>query len=302
MTSLQDLTDTPLPRLPPRRADSHKGNFGRALLIGGSRGMSGAISLAGKAALRSGAGLVTLAVPNCVQEVVASIEPSYMTHGLADDDGQITASSADGLLALTLEATAVALGPGLGRSQGMANFVERLYREVTLPTVVDADALVALAERPAAFASARGPRILTPHPGEFERLSGNCPDNQHRIEAAAQLARKAGEGGAPSATGRSGAGMIVVLKGHHTVITDSVRFSINQTGNPGMATGGAGDVLTGIITALLCQGLAPFDAARLGVHVHGLAGDLAAEQLGQVSMIASDLIDYLPKAFQAVVG
>lgn len=287
---LEDLTDRPLPLLSPRRADAHKGDFGRALLIGGSRGMSGAISLAGKAALRSGAGLVTLAVPSCVHDVVASLEPSYMTHGLADTSGQIADSSADAALALTGDATAVGLGPGLGRLGGIANLVERLYRAVQQPMVVDADALFALSERLDAMKSPSAARILTPHPGEFERLTGKRPRDAERIEAASELASA------------GGSNTVVVLKGHQSVITDGSRFSMNRTGNPGMATGGTGDVLTGVITALLCQGLEPFDAARLGVHAHGLAGDLAAEELGQVSMVASDLIDYLPKAFRAVVG
>ncbi len=199
----------------------------------------------------------------------------------------------------------------------MPNLVERLYREVMQPMVVDADALFALAERRQAIGMARAPRILTPHPGEFERLTGKLPHGDNRITAAAELALnsaggkvadgdtasgEAASGEAASAAGRICENLIVVLKGHNTVVTDGHRFAINQTGNPGMATGGTGDVLTGIITALLCQGLAPFDAARLGVHVHGLAGDLAAEELGQVSLIASDLIHYLPKAFRAVVG
>jgi hydroxyethylthiazole kinase-like uncharacterized protein yjeF len=287
---LEDLTDTPLPLLAPRSAESHKGDFGLALLIGGSRGMSGAIALAGKAALRSGAGLVTLAVPSSVQDVVASIEPSYMTHGLPETGGQIADGAADSLLALTQNATAVAIGPGLGRERGISNLVERIFRAVMQPMVVDADALFALAERPNAMSNPAAARILTPHPGEFERLTGKRPAESERVSVAAEFASAAG------------ADTIVVLKGHRTVVTDGQRFSLNRTGNPGMATGGTGDVLTGIITALLCQGLAPFDAARLGVHVHGLAGDLAAEDLGQVSLIASDLIEYLPKAFRAVVG
>ncbi|HEX5470999.1 MAG TPA: NAD(P)H-hydrate dehydratase [Lacipirellulaceae bacterium] len=301
-TTLNDLTDTPLPLLPPRAPDSHKGNFGRAILIGGSRGMSGAIAMAGKSALRSGAGLATLAVPLAVQDVVASIEPSYMTHPLADTEGHIADSAADAALALTVDATAVALGPGISRSRGTANFVERLYREVMQPMVADADALFALAERLAALNGPRAPRILTPHPGEFERLTGTLPDNEHRTEAAANFAAKCdGDSDADAASSTSGKNeTIIVLKGHNTVVTDGRRFSLNRTGNPGMATGGSGDVLTGIITALLCQGLAPFDAARLGVHVHGLAGDMAAEALGQVSMIASDLIEYLPQAFRAI--
>ncbi len=289
MPDLEYLTETPLPRLQTRPAESHKGDFGRALLIGGSRGMSGAISLAGKSTLRSGAGLVTLAVPQCVQDVIASIEPSYMTVGLPDEDGQFKSNAGDFITSpLVKNATAIGLGPGIGRSKDVVEFVTALYSVLSTSMVVDADGLFALAEKPAALSRAAGPRILTPHPGEFKRLTGEQPEGKSRIDAAAKFAHKIQA--------------IIVLKGHHTVITDGRRFALNRTGNPGMATGGTGDVLTGVITALLCQHLEPFDAARLGVHVHGLAGDLAVEQLGQVSLIASDLIDYLPKAFQAVVG
>jgi NAD(P)H-hydrate epimerase len=285
---LEDLTRAPLPVLPPRSAESHKGDYGRALLVGGSCGMSGAIGLAGLATLRGGAGLVTLAVPRSVQDVVAALEPSYMTRGLADEDGHIAAAAADDIISLARGATVVAIGPGLGRSPALTHLVARVYREVDKPMVVDADALFALAERPEARHKPPAPRVLTPHPGEFARLTGDEPDDARRVEVAAKFAQR-------DATGNT----IVVLKGHGTVVTDGTRFSVNQTGNPGMATGGAGDVLTGIITALLCQGLAPFDAARLGAYVHGLAGDLAADVVGQVSLIAADLIDYLPHAIKS---
>jgi NAD(P)H-hydrate epimerase len=286
---LNDVTDTPLPHLAPRRADSHKGDCGRGLLVGGSRGMSGAIGLAGVAALRSGAGLVTLAVPRDVQDVVATLEPCYMTHGLVDDDGQIAFLAADEVLKLAKSATALAIGPGLGRSASLTDFVGRLQHALDKPTVIDADGLFALAELGDSAMSPGGQRVLTPHPGEFARLTGEQPAASQRVEAAAKLAQR-------DSSGRT----VVVLKGHGTVVTDGQRYSVNQTGNPGMATGGAGDVLTGIITGLLCQGMTPFDAARLGAHVHGLAGDLAAEELGQVSLIASDLISFLPDAFQAI--
>jgi NAD(P)H-hydrate epimerase len=294
---LVDCTNIPLPELAPRAADSHKGDFGHALLVGGSRGMSGAIALAGLATLRSGAGLATLAVPRAIQDVVAGFNPSYMTHGLtfANEDNasdHMVEAAADKVLALAENMTALALGPGLGRTAGVTDFVARLYREITKPMVVDADALYALAERKVPLNQAAGPRILTPHPGEFARLAGTKPgtNDAARTFAAGELASASG--------GRSST--IIVLKGHHTITTDGSRYALNQTGNPGMATGGAGDVLTGIITALLCQGLSPFDAARLGVHVHGTAGDLAAAQLGQVSLIASDLVDYLPAALQSL--
>jgi ADP-dependent NAD(P)H-hydrate dehydratase len=306
MNELEDLTATPLPQLPPRRADSHKGDYGRALLVGGSRGMSGAIAMAGKATLRSGAGLVTLAVPRCIQDVVATFEPSYMTRGLADENGQFARPATADVINLSMRAT-LALGPGLGRSDVLTDFVESVYRTVAAPMVVDADALFALAERPEVLSNPGGPRVLTPHPGEFERLTGKPYNASQRAEFAAEFAR--GEDdlhyqfrNRSSVTGEAvqRPEIVVVLKGHRTVVTDGSRLSINQTGNPGMATGGAGDVLTGVITGLMCQGLAPFDAARLGVHIHGQAGDLAADVLGQVSMIASDLLDYLPQAFRSV--
>jgi NAD(P)H-hydrate epimerase len=287
--TLDDQTHAPLPQLPPRNADSHKGDFGRALLIGGSRGMAGAIALAGRATLRSGAGLVTLAVPQCVQDLVAALEPCYMTHGLADQNGRIAGSAADELCELARNATVVAVGPGLGRDRDLTHLVAHLYRGVDRPMVVDADGLFALADVDGPLEEPGGPRVLTPHPGEFARLTNQRPAGDQRVAAAAQLATR-------DASRRT----VVLLKGHQTVVTDGRRYSINRTGNPGMATGGAGDVLTGIITGLMCQGMEPFDAARLGAYLHGSAGDLAVESTGEVSMIAGDLIDYLPMAFQAL--
>ena len=163
-----------------------------------------------------------------------------------------------------------------------------MYQEIAKPIVFDADALNALAAEPDVLAHPGGPRILTPHPGEFARLIGRKLDPEPRSDAAAELAARCG--------------IVVVLKGHRTLVTDGQRRAVNATGNPGMATGGTGDVLTGLITALACQHLEPFDAARLGVYLHGLAGDLAAAELGQVSLVASDLIRYLPKAFLAYFG
>jgi NAD(P)H-hydrate epimerase len=252
--------------------------------------MSGAIALAGMATLRSGAGLVTLAVPASIQDVVSAFEPAYMTRGLPDEDGQFGSAATGSIVSLAANSVnAVALGPGLGRRDSLTAIVDETYRVLSTPMVVDADALFVLAKRSEALASPGGPRVLTPHLGEFERLMGQRPDEANRVQASSGLAQR-------DSSGRT----ILVLKGHGTIVTDGQRYSVNQTGNPGMATGGTGDVLTGIITGLLCQGLSPFDAARLGVHVHGLAGDLAAEELGQVSLIASDIVGFLPEAFQAV--
>jgi len=282
------LPTLPLAQLPARRPESHKGDFGRALLVGGSRGMSGAIALAGIAALRGGAGLVRLAVPDVCLDVVASFEPSYMTASLPSDNaGRIALAAKEVIAQLSADATCLACGPGLGRSDELTELVGWFYETATQPIVFDADALNALSSRDHGLPSAGGPRILTPHPGEFRRLTGD-EDSESSIESLRDRAiRMAGEHG-----------VVMVLKGHRTLITDGNRVTYNTTGNPGMATGGSGDVLTGLITALVCQGLPPFEAAQLGVHLHGLAGDLAAEKLGQTSMIARDLADHLPEAFR----
>ena len=277
--------DIPLPRLPDRAAEAHKGHFGSALLVGGSRGMTGAVALAGMAALRGGAGLVRLAVPGGCLDTVAAFEPSYMTLPLpADSAGRISPEAFDTIGEWTDWATAVALGPGLGRSPGLDELIGRLYRELPKPMVVDADALGALATRPEVLGQAAGPRILTPHPGEFARLIGNRLAGEEARTAAVELAARCG--------------IVLVLKGHRTLTTDGTRRAKNASGNPGMATGGTGDVLTGLITAMVCQGLDPFEAAQLGVHLHGLSGDCAATELGEVSLIASDLVEFLPDAFE----
>ncbi len=271
--------------LPTRPVDAHKGAFGLTLIIGGSRGMAGAVALAGMAALRGGAGLTRLAVPDVCLETVAAFEPSYMTTPLpCDRAGRISLAARDRIAELADAASVVAFGPGLGRSIGLDALVRSLYTSITAPLVVDADALNALATAPNVLARPGGPRILTPHPGEFARLlGGRSLAADERQAAAAELAKRCGA--------------VVVLKGHRTVITDGDQTTVNTTGNPGMASGGSGDVLTGLIASLVSQGLSPFDAAQLGVYLHGLAGDLAAERVGQESLIASDLVEALPQAF-----
>lgn len=280
----------PLPELPARRPESHKGDFGRALMVGGCRGMTGAVALAGMSALRGGAGLVTVAVADVCLDVVAGFDPCYMTVSLPSDDaGRLSWGCCDSLMALSRKATCMGLGPGLGRSEDLDRLVTWLYRHVSIPLVVDADALNALGSMEDQPVACAGPRILTPHPGEFRRLMGGPGSSGETDPASDQAVRLAHR-----------AGVVVVLKGHRTLITDGQRVAVNTTGNPGMGTGGSGDVLTGIITALVCQGLRPFEAAHLGVHVHGLAGDLAAQQLGQVAMTAADLLRFLPAAFQSL--
>jgi len=286
--AVQDISATPLPRLAPRAPDAHKGTFGTALIVGGSRGMSGAVALAGMAALRGGAGLVRLAVPDACLDSVARFEPAYTTIPLASDRaGHVRLDAYRTIVRLASAATVVGLGPGLGRSLGLDALICRLYREWPGPMVVDADGLNALASRPESLASPGGPRILTPHPGEFMRLLGEKLPPEQREAQAVVLAQRWR--------------VVLVLKGHRTLVTDGHGFAHNTTGNPGMATGGSGDVLTGLVTALACQGLTPLEAAHLGVHVHGLAGDLAAAELGQVSLTATDLIRFLPAALRHVL-
>jgi ADP-dependent NAD(P)H-hydrate dehydratase len=279
-----------LPTLPLRQADSHKGDYGRALLIGGSRGMAGAIALAGMAALRAGAGLVRCAVPDICLETVASFEPCYTTTPLPCDVAGHLLNATKAIQGLSEQATCIAFGPGVGRSEELDQLAEWLYVSLPQPLVFDADGLNALSQRAIPLASAGGPRILTPHPGEFARLAKLTSPVPWELQA--EIAhRLAAEHH-----------VVIVLKGHRSLITDGVRSVRNSTGNPGMATGGSGDVLTGIITALVCQGLTPFEAAQLGCYVHGRGGDLAAENLGQVSLTAKDIIAYLPAAFREIIA
>lgn len=278
-----------VPVLPARPEESHKGSFGSVLIVAGSRGMSGAACLAGLGALRGGAGLVTVAVPAGIQPIVAATEPSYLTVSLAEDDnGRLSRLAAAEILSRAQRATAVAIGPGWGKSADLVELAHLLYTQVDRPLVVDADALNALAASPAGFPKAPPgvPRILTPHPGEFARLCGT-QTKQVQVDREAQAVDFARQQGA-----------VVVLKGHGTVITDGEKVAINTTGNSGMATGGSGDVLTGLIAALLAQGMAPFCAAHLGAYLHGLAGDLAAADFGAPGLIASDLPRYLGKAWR----
>jgi ADP-dependent NAD(P)H-hydrate dehydratase len=283
--SFELITEPPQP--PNRRDDAHKGDCGRVLIVAGSRGMSGAACLASTAALRGGAGLVTAAIPEGIQAIVAGFEPSYLTAGLPEDEqGRIKSSARSRLTELLESQDAVAMGPGLGQSAGLQTMVVDLYDTITLPMVVDADALNLLARQPFLVKRPAGApaRVLTPHPGEFARLTGLevSAIQQNREQLAIDFARRNN--------------VILVLKGPGTIVTDGARLSVNDTGNSGLATGGTGDVLTGVIAALLAQ-LPAFEAARLGVHVHGLAGDLAAEERSKPGMIASDLLTRVGRAW-----
>lgn len=287
--------DFEVPQVPLRPAGGHKGTFGRTVIIAGSRGMSGAACLAGVAALRGGAGLVSVACPVGIQSIVAGYEPGYMTIGLPEGtDGQLSIAALDEISKVVDGKDSVAVGPGLGDSADVVEVVRRVFTETSCPLVLDADGLNALA---ASFRDGRweagehaAPRILTPHPGEFARLSGLPVSEieEDRAGSAADFAKRNK--------------VIVVLKGPGTVVTDGERILINPTGNSGMATGGSGDVLTGLTAALLAGGHDPFEATRLAVYLHGLAGDIAAQDLSQPGMIASDLPRYFGAAWKQLPG
>jgi NAD(P)H-hydrate epimerase len=269
----------------PRAADSHKGDFGRVTIVAGSRGKTGAAHLAGMAALRSGAGLVTVASAASCLPIIASMAPEMMTEPLDESEpGIVAADAVDRVLALQHDV--LACGPGLGRTAAVGEFVRTVLGKATVPLVLDADALTVLADDAAALAgSEERDVIITPHPGEMARLVGRSVEEvqNDRIGTARDFATRHH--------------LYVVLKGHRTVIaTPEGRVYVNPTGNPGMATGGTGDVLTGMIAAWLAQLLDAEAACRLSVFLHGVAGDMAEVSEGQVAMIATDMIALLGDA------
>ncbi len=269
------MNETAPLRLPQRDPAAHKGTFGRVLMIGGSRGMAGSIALGSIAALHTGSGLVTAAVPDRCLETVASFHAAIMTTPLADDDGGRFSIDAAGQLGPLLStASAIGCGPGMTTQRGSIRLVERLLQATDIPRVMDADALNSMVLLDwACSAGDGGPLVLTPHPGEFARLSGvSAADRQGQCDAAVELA------------GRTGA--VIVLKGAPSLVIGNGEVWTNTTGNPALATAGSGDVLTGVLASLLGQGLSIWDAARLGVWMHGRAGDIAAEQIGAPGVTA----------------
>ena len=279
------------PLVEPRAADSHKGDFGRVTIIAGSRGKTGAAHLAAVGALRSGAGLVTVATPASCLPIVASMAAEYMTAGLPESQrGSVAAGAIDAILEMSHDV--IACGPGLGRPPAVAQFVRSLLDRSTVPLVLDADALSVLEDDPSSLAGKEDRDvIIPPHPGEMARLVGSAVEEvqANRIEVAANFA----------ATNR----VYVVLKGHRTIIaTPEGHTFINPTGNAGMATGGTGDVLTGMIAAWLAQLLDAETACRLAVFLHGAAGDLAEAAEGQVAMTATDVVERLGEALNRLMG
>jgi NAD(P)H-hydrate epimerase len=272
--------------LMPRPADGHKGDFGHVLLFAGGPGKAGAAILAARGAVRGGAGLVTAAVPEPILPVVDGGSLESMTLPLATSGAGLAAAAADQLLAAAAGKEVLALGPGLGLEPSTVEVVRRVCREAHLPLVIDADGLNAFAGEAGELSERAAPTVLTPHPGELARLLG--------VEIAQVLADRVGSVRRAAAAARA----VVVLKGHLSLVADPEgRVWVNPTGNPGLATGGSGDVLTGILAALVAQGYESPTAAQLGVFLHGLAGDLAVEASGMTALAAGDLLDHLGAAF-----
>ncbi|MGI5912295.1 MAG: NAD(P)H-hydrate dehydratase [Syntrophomonadaceae bacterium] len=274
--------------LKPRYSESHKGTYGHALVIGGSIGMVGAVMMAAMAALRAGAGLVTAAIPESLTKVVDSSLMEVMTAPLAETGQSAIAPEALPAIENLLGTVSVcAIGPGMSRYREATAIVRFVLERAGIPVVIDADGLNALQDNIAILKGRQIPIVLTPHPGEMARLTGKTIEEiqSNRLEVARKFACEWG--------------VTLVLKGNKTVIANpSGEAFINITGNPGMATGGSGDVLCGIITGLIAQGLKPQDAAFIGVYLHGLAGDKAAEVKGERGLIAGDLIDFLPEVIR----
>jgi NAD(P)H-hydrate epimerase len=279
--------------VPPRKPSSHKGTYGHAGIIAGSIGKTGAAAMAAKAALRVGAGLVTVAIPSSVNDTLEAKLLEAMTIPMPETKARTLArSSLDRLLTFARTRTAIAIGPGLTTHPETVDLIQELVKRVDKPCVLDADAINALAGKASLLTESKFPPILTPHPGEMSRLEiDSSPQsvNADRIGVASRFARERG--------------VLVVLKGARTIIArPDGMTAVCPTGNPGMATAGTGDVLTGMIAGLLAQGLSQWDAACTGTYLHGLAGDLTAATVGQAAMTAGDLIEHIPKAFAQTAG
>ena len=271
--------DQALALLPDRSPDAHKGDLGRILLLCGSRGYTGSAYLAAMGALRAGAGLVFLGVPESIYAIEAVKLNEAIVFPLPDADGALSPDAAAQIEEKIVRMDAVLIGPGLGQSSGALAALETVLREAKCPVVVDADGINLLGKHKALLRGRQYPTILTPHEMEFARLGGDTSSD--RAEAAINLARTLG--------------CVLVRKGRGTLITDGTVSYRNLTGNPGMAVGGSGDVLAGIITAFLGQGLGPMEAAACGCWFHGAAGDLCARELGQYGMLPTDMLAVLPR-------
>jgi hydroxyethylthiazole kinase-like uncharacterized protein yjeF len=278
-----------IPSLPVRKPDSHKGDYGRVLIVAGSRGMSGAAVLTAMGALRAGAGLVKLAVPEGIHPIVAAQNPCFLTHPLPEtNEGTLALASKVQILSLADDYDVLVIGPGLGRNAELTELCLWLLMMVKDPTVIDADGINCLRDDTSILNNLTHDVVLTPHPGEFANIAQLQTKDvtSRRLELALMFSQSKH--------------LHLALKGHRTIVTDGQRVYVNETGGPALATGGSGDVLAGMVGALLGQGLETFDAAQLAVYLHGLAGDMAAKKLGDESTLPTDVLDHLPEALASV--
>jgi len=267
----------------PRNRFAHKGNFGHALMVAGSYGKMGAAVLCNKACLRSGAGLTTCHIPKCGYEIMQTALPEVMV--MTDFNSSFVTKIEDDISKFTC----IGIGPGIGTASETKNLLLEIFESYKKPVVLDADALNIISTDKNLLKKMPANSILTPHPKEFERLFGKTENNFNGLQSAQQKAKEFN--------------VVIVLKSHHTsIVTPGGRIYFNSTGNAGMAKGGSGDVLTGIITALVCQGYDAIEAAIIGVHLHGLAGDLAAEKYSMESIIAGDITDSIGNAFKQIIN
>lgn len=265
--------------LPDRAYTTHKGDYGKILLLCGSRGYTGAAALAAMGALRSGSGLVYLGVPESIYQIEAVKLTEPVVFPLPDREGMLSTQAQKQILSMLPNMDAVLIGPGLGKSEGSESVTRCVLEHYNGPVVLDADGINVMKRHKDILRDRTGYTILTPHTGEFQRFTGTVIAD--RAVDAQKLAKELG--------------VIVLLKGHNSVITDGSEMYINTTGNPGMAVGGCGDVLAGIITGLLGQGLSPLEAAACGAWLHGASGDICAEEIGQYGMLPSDMLNVLPR-------
>jgi len=278
-------------KIPARKLGTHKGDFGHVLILAGSRGMTGAAYLASQAALRSGSGIVTCGIPESLNQIMEIKLTEAMTLPLPETkDASLALSSKVAIVEFSRKVDAVAIGPGISRHKDTQKLVLALLKNLDKPLVLDADGIIAL-ENNCGFLKKRSlPTILTPHPGEMSHIVGRDVRTiqENRKDIALSFAKKHK--------------VILVLKGHQTVVCDPEgNVYINKTGNSGMSTAGAGDVLTGMIASFVGQGIAPYSAAVIAVYLHGLAGDFAAKDKGQFSLIATDILDRLPEAIKETI-
>jgi NAD(P)H-hydrate epimerase len=278
-------------KIPRRRQDTHKGDFGHVFVVAGSRGMTGAAFLASQAAMLSGSGLVTCGIPKSLNPIMEVKLTEAMTLPLPEiKEGALAASAEKQILDFSRKADVVALGPGISRHDEAQKLTVGLLKKIAKPVVLDADGITALAKNVGILKQRKAPTVLTPHPGEMARLVKKEARviQAGREKAAGEFAKKYNT--------------VLVLKGRRTIVAAPTgALYVNKTGNSGMSTAGVGDVLTGMISSFIGQGINPYSAAVIGVYLHGLAGDMAAREKGQFSLIASDLLTKLPQVIKNVL-